>query len=138
MLLRELVRSGPSTASLDVLRKVLDERVDDPDDEVGKDALASRQASAGIALAALGEPDSLWRLLRHRGDPRLRTLLIQRLAGGDAQCAASRGPANAAGHRFRRAPGDSAGLGGDAPGRTRRSGQGDGHRPGPGPVPRRP
>ena len=54
MLLRELVRLGPSTASLDVLRKVLDERVDDPDDEIGKDALAGRQASAGIALGRAG------------------------------------------------------------------------------------
>jgi serine/threonine protein kinase/formylglycine-generating enzyme required for sulfatase activity len=82
VLLRELVRTGPSDQSVEVLRNVLDERVADADDEISKDALASRQASSGIALAELGQPESLWRLLRHRSDPRLRTLLIQRLAGG--------------------------------------------------------
>ena len=82
VLLRELVRSGPSASSVEVLRNVLDERVADPDDEISKEALASRQASAGIALAELGQPESLWGLLRHRSDPRLRTFLIQRLAGG--------------------------------------------------------
>ena len=55
VLLRELLSFGSDpTSRLDTLRKVLDERPDDPDDEAGKDALASRQASAAIALAALG------------------------------------------------------------------------------------
>ena len=82
VVLGELVRLGPTPAALEALRRVLDERVADPDDEAGKDALAGRHASAGIALAALGEPESLWRLLRHRSDPRLRALLIERLAAG--------------------------------------------------------
>ncbi len=82
VLLRELVRSGPSAPAIEALLKVLEERVTDPDDEAAKDALASRQASAGIALAELGQAGSFWPLLRHRSDPRLRTLSIERLSGG--------------------------------------------------------
>jgi eukaryotic-like serine/threonine-protein kinase len=82
VLLRELVRPGPSAAAVEALLKVLDERVTDLNDESAKEALASRQASAGIALAELGQPESFWQLLRHRSDPRRRALLIQRLAGG--------------------------------------------------------
>jgi hypothetical protein len=63
-----------------MLRRVLEQRAQDPDDEAAKDALASRQAAAAIALAALGQPEQLWPLLRHRSDPRLRTVLIERLA----------------------------------------------------------
>jgi eukaryotic-like serine/threonine-protein kinase len=80
VLLQELVaRERPArvTASL---RAVLSEVVDDPYNEVAKDALAGRQAAAAIALLALGEPDLLWPLLRHRPDPRLRSILIDRLA----------------------------------------------------------
>jgi serine/threonine protein kinase/formylglycine-generating enzyme required for sulfatase activity len=80
ILLHELVGVGPTLQAVDALRQVLDERASNPDDETGKDAIASRQASAAIALAALGEPDSLWPLLRHQSDPRVRSLLIQRLA----------------------------------------------------------
>ncbi|MFI5459033.1 MAG: protein kinase [Isosphaerales bacterium] len=80
ILLRELVNLGPSEQVLGCLRGVLAERVDDPGAETRKDELAGRQAAAGIALAALGEPESLWPLLRHRADPRLRSFLIQRLA----------------------------------------------------------
>ena len=39
-----------------------------------------RQAAAAVALAALGDPEPLWPLLRHRPDPRVRSMLIQRLA----------------------------------------------------------
>ena len=49
-------------------------------DESGKETLAGRQANAAIALAALDDPEPLWPLLRHRPDPRVRSLLIQRLA----------------------------------------------------------
>jgi len=80
ILLRELVSLGPSAPVLDCLRGVLAERVDDPRAESGEDELAGRQAAAGIALAALGEPESLWPFLRHQADPRLRSFLIQRLA----------------------------------------------------------
>ena len=52
-----------------------------PDERTARrDRLAARQAAAATALAALGEPEPLWPLLRHRPDPRLRSLLIQRLA----------------------------------------------------------
>ena len=80
ILLRALVSVGPTSQTIGALRQVLDERASDPGDEPGKDALASRQAAAAIALAALGEPESLWPLLRHRSDPRVRSLLIERLA----------------------------------------------------------
>jgi formylglycine-generating enzyme required for sulfatase activity len=80
ILLRELVSLGPSAPVLDYLRGLLSERVGDPADEPAKDARASRQTAAAIALAGLGEPESLWPLLRHRADPRVRSLLIQRLA----------------------------------------------------------
>ncbi len=80
ILLRELVRVGPTPPTIGALRRVLEQLAADPLDEPGLDALASRQAAAAIALAALGEPDSLWPLLRHRADPRVRSLLIQRLA----------------------------------------------------------
>jgi eukaryotic-like serine/threonine-protein kinase len=79
-LLRELVGLEPSQPVLAALHGVLDEQVVDAEDEAGKDALAARQAAAAIALAALGEPESLWPLLRHRADPRVRSFLIERLA----------------------------------------------------------
>jgi len=79
ILLRELVSVGTSGPVLDYLRGVLGELALDPADEPAKDALAGRQAAAAIALAGLGEPESLWPLLRHRTDPRVRSLLIQRL-----------------------------------------------------------
>jgi formylglycine-generating enzyme required for sulfatase activity len=47
------------------------------------DKLVARQAAAEVALAALGDPEPLWPLLRHRADPRLRSFLIQRLAAGE-------------------------------------------------------
>jgi eukaryotic-like serine/threonine-protein kinase len=80
ILLRELVSLGPSEAVLRTLRGVLAERVDDPEAETRKDELAGRHAAAGIALAALGKPESFWPLLCHNRDPRLRSILIQRLA----------------------------------------------------------
>ncbi len=82
ILLRVLVGHERSTEVTEFLRGVLDERIEDPRAEDRKDEWAGRAASAGIALAELGRPDDLWPLLRHSPDPRLRSLLIQRLAGG--------------------------------------------------------
>jgi formylglycine-generating enzyme required for sulfatase activity len=58
----------------------MSERVDDAAGEPARERLASRQASAAIALAGLGETESLWPRLRHHVDPRVRSLLIQRLS----------------------------------------------------------
>jgi formylglycine-generating enzyme required for sulfatase activity len=80
VLLRELVKLGSTDEPIAILRKVLDERPVNSSGEAGKDTLASRQASSAVALAALGQPESLWPLLRHRADPRIRTFLIERLA----------------------------------------------------------
>ena len=45
-----------------------------------RDRLAMRQARAAIALARLGKPDSVWPLLRHSADPRLRSFIINWLS----------------------------------------------------------
>lgn len=52
----------------------------EPSDEAQKDLDAGWKANAVVALAAVGSPEALWPRLRHRPDPRLRSLLIQRLA----------------------------------------------------------
>jgi formylglycine-generating enzyme required for sulfatase activity len=80
ILLRELVRLGRSDTVLEILHRALAERIADSEAGPRKDAAASRQAAAAIALSALGEPEVLWPLLRHHDDPRVRSLLIERLA----------------------------------------------------------
>ena len=119
VLLSELVRSGPSAQSIEVLRIVLDERLADIEDEGGKESLASRQASAGIALAALGHPELLGQLLRHRTDPRAAIDLDRAPLRRRARREGFAGTACAAGDRLGRAPSNSAGFRRDAPRRTR-------------------
>src|SRR5262249_1965777 len=80
--LAELLKDGSKGQALEYLHGVLNERVDDPAAELAKNRLASRQAAAATGLAALGDPEPLGSLLAHRPDPRLRSLLIQRLAAG--------------------------------------------------------
>ncbi len=89
VLLGELVERGGSRETIDFLRAVLDEVLEGRRPGESPEALAdrqdrqvSRQAAAAVALSALGDPDTLWPLLRHREDPRLRSVLIQRLAAG--------------------------------------------------------
>jgi serine/threonine protein kinase/formylglycine-generating enzyme required for sulfatase activity len=41
-----------------------------------KDRLAERQARAAVALVRLGKPESVWPLLRHSADPRLRSFIV--------------------------------------------------------------
>ena len=41
-----------------------------------KDRLAERQARAAVALVRLGKADSVWPLLRHSADPRLRSFIV--------------------------------------------------------------
>jgi serine/threonine protein kinase/formylglycine-generating enzyme required for sulfatase activity len=77
---RELVRREPSEQAMSTLRQVLAAKAGPDDDEAAKDRLAYRQAGAAVTLAAAGESNGLWPLLRHRDDPRLRSLLIQDLA----------------------------------------------------------
>jgi serine/threonine protein kinase/formylglycine-generating enzyme required for sulfatase activity len=48
--------------------------------EATKDALASRQAQAAVALLQLGQDELVWPLLRHSPDPRVRSFLIHRLS----------------------------------------------------------
>jgi serine/threonine protein kinase/formylglycine-generating enzyme required for sulfatase activity len=80
ILLRELASLGKPAAAIDFLKKVLQDCPSGPADEDGKDRLARQQAFAAIALEIFGEGDWLWARLRHRADPRLRSLLIDRLA----------------------------------------------------------
>ena len=54
------------------------------------DRLARRQANAAIVLFLLGSPDPLWRHLDQFDDPRLRSELIERLAGFEVASAAGR------------------------------------------------
>jgi formylglycine-generating enzyme required for sulfatase activity/predicted Ser/Thr protein kinase len=82
VILREFGGGKPSREVKDFFQAILRERVGDPYDEDRKDDLAARQAAAATALAVLGEPERLWPLLLHGDDPRLRSLLIQRLAAG--------------------------------------------------------
>jgi formylglycine-generating enzyme required for sulfatase activity len=49
-----------------------------------REALARRQAGAAVTLFHLGRPEPVWRLLRHRADPTLRSYLVQRLRLLDA------------------------------------------------------
>ena len=61
------------------LHGVLSEKGSGP----AKDRVAKRQAAACIALAALGEVDVIWPLLRHGDDPCLRSFLIEDLSSAD-------------------------------------------------------
>lgn len=45
-----------------------------------KEQLAQRQATAAAALLRLNAPQSVWPLLQHQADPRLRSYLLHRLA----------------------------------------------------------
>ncbi len=51
-----------------------------------KDRLAERQARAAVALVRLGRAESVWPLLRHSADPRLRSFILNWLnpLGADA------------------------------------------------------
>ena len=49
--------------------------------EAGRLVRARRQANAAAVLAALGEPDAIWPLLKHARTPDARTILIHGLAG---------------------------------------------------------
>jgi formylglycine-generating enzyme required for sulfatase activity len=60
-----------------------------------REALARRQAGAAVTLFHLGRPEPVWRLLRHRNDPTVRSYLVQRLRllGADPRPLAERLPA---------------------------------------------
>ena len=53
---------------------------DGGESEPATDRLAERQARAAIALVRLGKAESIWPLLRHSPDPRLRSFIINWLA----------------------------------------------------------
>ncbi len=59
--------------------------------EEAKDRLAARQARAAVALVRLGKPESVWSLLRHSADPRLRSFIVNWLSpfGADQKPIAS-------------------------------------------------
>jgi formylglycine-generating enzyme required for sulfatase activity len=48
--------------------------------EAEKERLAHRQANAGVALLRLGRPESIWDLLEHGPDPRVRSQVLERLS----------------------------------------------------------
>jgi formylglycine-generating enzyme required for sulfatase activity len=49
-----------------------------PSSDEKREKLAKRQANAAAALLRMGQPEKVWRLLRHRPDPRARSYLIHR------------------------------------------------------------
>jgi serine/threonine protein kinase/formylglycine-generating enzyme required for sulfatase activity len=77
ILLRELEHAQRRVQVQDYLHEVLTSRPNPP----GDDRLVERQAMAAIALALLGDGAVLKSVLQHRSDPRLRTVVIQKIAG---------------------------------------------------------
>jgi eukaryotic-like serine/threonine-protein kinase len=75
----QLIQLPERDVSRSVFQGILNEKGSGP----AKDALAKRQASACIAMAALGDVDVVWPLLRHNDDPCLRSYVIQKLATAD-------------------------------------------------------
>jgi serine/threonine protein kinase/formylglycine-generating enzyme required for sulfatase activity len=67
------------------LKKVFAEEAGAGADRDAKLALARRQANAAVALAAVGQWENVWPLLRHSPDPTLRSYLIDRLGPGGVE-----------------------------------------------------
>jgi eukaryotic-like serine/threonine-protein kinase len=64
---------------IDLLRAELDKHPAIRASENVEDKLASQQASAGVTLLLLDEPQAVWPLLRHSPNPHLRGYLLDRL-----------------------------------------------------------
>ena len=67
---------------LSLLTHVIDTKlpVEMPASDPKREALAKRQANAAVALLRLNQPETIWPLLRHSPDPRVRSYLIHRLS----------------------------------------------------------
>ena len=66
--------------ALAVLDKELDRKPPSDGSEEDKEITARRQANAAVAALRMGETESVWPLLKHSPDPRLRTWIIHRLS----------------------------------------------------------
>jgi serine/threonine protein kinase/formylglycine-generating enzyme required for sulfatase activity/tetratricopeptide (TPR) repeat protein len=84
---RELTAQGYRPVSLSVIRSTSEGRLVTASvwhrpvvEEEIKDRLAERQARAAIALARMGNAEEVWGLMRHRADPRLRSLVVNWLS----------------------------------------------------------
>jgi serine/threonine protein kinase/formylglycine-generating enzyme required for sulfatase activity len=66
------------------LEKVLSQEVGAGAAQAARLAVARRQANAAVALAAVGQWEKVWPLLRHSPDPTRRSYLIDRLGPGGA------------------------------------------------------
>jgi eukaryotic-like serine/threonine-protein kinase len=53
---------------------------DRPAADESRETLAKRQANAAVALLRMNQPETVWPLLKHSSDPRLRSYLIHRLS----------------------------------------------------------
>ena len=62
--------------ALPLLKAELDKKIDPTAAEERKDRMAERQARAAVAMARMGEAESVWPLLRYGDDPRLRSFII--------------------------------------------------------------
>ena len=58
-----------------------------PSSDERREKLAKRRANAAVALLRMSRPETVWPLLKHSPDPRLRSYLIHRLSpmGADAE-----------------------------------------------------
>jgi formylglycine-generating enzyme required for sulfatase activity len=67
-------------------QEALEAALDTRKTEEEKERLAKRQANAGVALLRLGQAGTVWPLLKHSPDPRVRSHLIHRFGplGADA------------------------------------------------------
>jgi formylglycine-generating enzyme required for sulfatase activity len=77
-LYRALGQDRPEALAL--LEKVLDEPLPAGPWEEAKLRQAKRQVNVAVALAAMGQGDKVWPLLKHTPDPTRRSYLIDRLA----------------------------------------------------------
>jgi serine/threonine protein kinase/formylglycine-generating enzyme required for sulfatase activity len=76
VLVRALERLGRPAGAIEALNAIVAGSATEPRDEEQR---AGRRANAAVALLALGHPEPVWPRLRHADDPRLRSLLIDRL-----------------------------------------------------------
>jgi formylglycine-generating enzyme required for sulfatase activity len=83
ILVRGLKRCRDTSGAIAALGAILREPPDGTANEQRRDKDALRQASAAIALLALGQPEHVWPRLCHSADPRLRSFLIERLGRVD-------------------------------------------------------
>jgi formylglycine-generating enzyme required for sulfatase activity len=83
VLVRALEGLGRPAAAIKALAAIVAQSPSEPHDDEPKERRAGLRANAAVALLALGHSEAVWPGLRHAKDPRLRSLLIDRLGRFD-------------------------------------------------------